>query len=95
MAHRILWAIAEVVDPDALEERLKSMGLPTGLHPDDVLSIATLLRLADTYEREVERRASMSIAFAAPAIIVTLGVVVGGLVITLFLPILQLSSLVS
>lgn len=40
--------VREVVDPDALEERLKSMGLPTGLHPDDVLSIATLLRLAET-----------------------------------------------
>lgn len=55
----------------------------------------TLLRLADSYEREVERRAAMGIAFAAPAVIAALGIIVGGLIITLFLPILQLSSLVS
>ena len=55
----------------------------------------TLLRLADSYEREVERRAAMGIAFAAPAIITAMGILVGGLIITLFLPILQLSSLVS
>ena len=55
----------------------------------------TLLRLADSYEREVERRAAMGIAFAAPAIIAALGIIVGSLVISVFLPILQLSSLVS
>lgn len=55
----------------------------------------TLLRLADSYEREVERRAAMGIAFAAPAIIATLGIIIGGLVIALFMPILKLSSLVS
>lgn len=55
----------------------------------------TLLRIADTYEREVERRAAMGIAFAAPAIIVALGIVVGGLVISMFLPLFQLSGLIS
>lgn len=40
--------VREVSDPDALEERLRSMGLPEGMHPDDVIAVATLLRIAET-----------------------------------------------
>ena len=39
--------VREVSDPEALEERLKSMGLPAGMHPDDILAIATILRIAE------------------------------------------------
>jgi diguanylate cyclase (GGDEF)-like protein len=39
--------VREVGHPDALEGRLKSMGLPDGMHPDDILAIATLLRIAE------------------------------------------------
>jgi hypothetical protein len=40
--------VREVGDPEALEERLRSLGLPTGLHPDDIVSVATLLRIAES-----------------------------------------------
>lgn len=39
--------VREVGDPEALEERLRAMGLPTGMHPDDALAVATLLRIAE------------------------------------------------
>ncbi len=52
-----------------------------------------LLRLADSYEREVERRAATVTALAAPAVIVCVGVVFGALVIAVIMPVLQLSSL--
>ncbi|MEZ5166185.1 MAG: diguanylate cyclase [Acidimicrobiales bacterium] len=39
--------VREVGAPEALEERLRAMGLPSGLHPDDVLAVASLLRLAE------------------------------------------------
>jgi len=40
--------VREVGDPDAIEERLRSLGLPTGLHPDDIIAVATLLRVAES-----------------------------------------------
>ena len=52
-----------------------------------------LLRLADAYEREVERRAATVVALAAPAVIVVVGVFFGALVISLLEPVLKLSSL--
>jgi len=55
---------------------------------------AALLRLADSYEREVERRAAAVTALAAPAVIVVVGVVFGALIISLLLPVLMLGSLV-
>lgn len=54
----------------------------------------SLLRLADTYEREVERRAAAVVSLAAPAVIVVVGIFFGGLVIALLMPVLRLSSLV-
>ncbi|MDW3220621.1 MAG: bifunctional diguanylate cyclase/phosphodiesterase [Acidimicrobiales bacterium] len=40
--------VREVGDPDALEDRLRSLGLPTGMHPDDIVAVATLLRIAES-----------------------------------------------
>jgi len=40
--------VREVGDPDALEERLRALGLPSGMHPDDIVSIATMLRVAES-----------------------------------------------
>ena len=34
------------IDPDSAEERLTSLGLPEGLHPDDAIAIAALMRVA-------------------------------------------------
>ena len=39
--------VREVGDPQALEDRLKAMGLPSGTHPDDILAVTTLLRIAE------------------------------------------------
>jgi type IV pilus assembly protein PilC len=54
---------------------------------------SALLRLADTYEREVDRRATAVVTLAGPAVIVVVGVIFGTLIISLFMPILSLSSL--
>lgn len=40
--------VREVGDPEALEARLRAMGLPEGMHPDDIVAVATLLRVAET-----------------------------------------------
>ncbi|MEM7141043.1 MAG: bifunctional diguanylate cyclase/phosphodiesterase [Actinomycetota bacterium] len=40
--------VREVGDPDALEDKLRALGLPTGMHPDDIVAVATLLRIAET-----------------------------------------------
>ncbi len=53
----------------------------------------TLLRLADSYEREVGRRAATVVSQAAPAVIVVVGCFFGALVIALLMPVLRLGSL--
>lgn len=40
--------VREVGDPHAIEARLRALGLPTGMHPDDVIAVATLLRVAES-----------------------------------------------
>lgn len=40
--------VREFGDPEAIEDRLRSLGLPSGMHPDDIVTIATLLRIAET-----------------------------------------------
>ena len=40
--------VREVGDPEALEQRLRSLGLPEGMHPDDIVAVATLLRVAES-----------------------------------------------
>lgn len=40
--------VREVGDPDALEQRLRSFGLPSGMHPDDMTAVVALLRVAES-----------------------------------------------
>jgi diguanylate cyclase (GGDEF)-like protein len=40
--------VREIGDPEALEERLREMELPSGIHPDDMLAVTTLLRVAES-----------------------------------------------
>ncbi|MDG2025800.1 MAG: bifunctional diguanylate cyclase/phosphodiesterase [Acidimicrobiales bacterium] len=40
--------VREAGEPDALEDKLRALGLPTGMHPDDIVAVATLLRIAET-----------------------------------------------
>jgi diguanylate cyclase (GGDEF)-like protein len=40
--------VREYGEPDAIEERLRALGLPTGMHPDDIVAVATLLRVAES-----------------------------------------------
>jgi diguanylate cyclase (GGDEF)-like protein len=40
--------VREVGDPEALEQRLRSLGLPEGMHPDDIVAVATMLRVAES-----------------------------------------------
>ncbi len=55
----------------------------------------TLFRLADACERELNRQDRALMLVLGPALIFFLGVTIGAIVIALFMPILQLSSLVS
>ncbi len=54
----------------------------------------TLLRLADTYEREVQRRAAALVSLAAPAVILVVGAVFGALIVSLLMPVLNLTALI-
>ncbi len=40
--------VRDVGDPERVEERLRAMGLPVGMHPDDIVAVATLLRVAES-----------------------------------------------
>jgi len=39
--------VRDTAHPDGVQERLDALGLPRGVHPDDAVAIATLLRVAD------------------------------------------------
>jgi diguanylate cyclase (GGDEF)-like protein len=39
--------VREGGDPEAIEERLLALGLPEGMHPDDIVAVATMLRVAE------------------------------------------------
>ncbi|MEM8706591.1 MAG: GGDEF and EAL domain-containing protein [Actinomycetota bacterium] len=39
--------VRDNLDPEGIEERLTSLGLPKGLHPDDAVAVMTLLRVAE------------------------------------------------
>ena len=54
----------------------------------------TMLRLANTYEREVVRRDRMALMILGPLATLTIGCLVGGLVTALFQPIFHISGLV-
>ena len=53
-----------------------------------------LTRVADHFEREVDDRVDTLTSLLEPLIIVVLGVVVGGLVLAMYLPIFQLGNVV-
>lgn len=54
-----------------------------------------LKRVADFYEEEVDNAVANLTALMEPVIMVVLGVILGGLVISMYLPIFQMGSLVS
>jgi type IV pilus assembly protein PilC len=54
-----------------------------------------LRKVAELYEEEVDDAVTNLTAMMEPMIMVVLGVVLGGLVIAMYLPIFQLGSLVS
>jgi type IV pilus assembly protein PilC len=54
-----------------------------------------LAKIADFYEEEVDNAISNLTALMEPIVIVFLGVVIGGLVISMYLPIFQLGSVIS
>ncbi len=56
---------------------------------------AMLTKIADFYEDEVDNAISNLTALMEPVVIVFLGVVIGGLVISMYLPIFQLGAVVS
>ena len=56
---------------------------------------AMLKKVADFYEEEVDNAVANLTALMEPLIMVVLGVILGGLVISMYLPIFQLGSLVS
>ena len=56
---------------------------------------AMLKKVADFYEDEVDNSVANLTSLMEPLIMVVLGVILGGLVISMYLPIFQLGSLVS
>jgi type IV pilus assembly protein PilC len=54
-----------------------------------------LTKIADFYENEVDAAVSALTSLIEPLVIAVLGVVIGGIVVALFLPIFQISTLVS
>jgi len=56
---------------------------------------SALLELADMYERGVMRIDKLIVTFAGPAIVILLGLIVGYLVISLYLPIFMLGDAIS
>ena len=55
---------------------------------------AMLTKIADFYEAEVDAAVEAMTSLMEPVIIVFLGVVIGGLVISMYLPIFQMASVV-
>ena len=56
---------------------------------------SALLNLAESYEREVARRTRILLTMLGPALTIGLGLIIGFVAISMFMPILMLSSLVS
>ncbi len=72
-----------------LDERLFAIGENTGALD------SMLKRVGDFYEDEVDNSVANLTALMEPVIMIVLGVVLGGLVISMYLPIFQLGSLVN
>jgi type IV pilus assembly protein PilC len=85
-------------------ERGATMGQPlgaTGVFPPMVAQMVTvgettgtleamLARVADFYESEVEVAMTAALALVEPALVAVLGVVVGGIVVSMYLPLVEL-----
>jgi type IV pilus assembly protein PilC len=56
---------------------------------------AMLAKIAEFYEEEVDNAIANLTALMEPIVIVFLGVVIGGLVISMYLPIFQLGAVIS
>jgi type IV pilus assembly protein PilC len=55
---------------------------------------AMCVNIADTYDDEVETMISALTSLLEPILMVFLGILIGGIVVSLFLPIFKLSSIV-
>jgi type IV pilus assembly protein PilC len=55
---------------------------------------AMCVNIADTYDDEVETMISALTSLLEPLLMVFLGILIGGIVVSLFLPIFKLSSIV-
>lgn len=64
-----------------------------GIGEESGMLDAMLHRVADYYEAEVDRRVDTLTTLMEPMIIVVLGVLVGGLVVSMYLPIFQLGGI--
>jgi type IV pilus assembly protein PilC len=78
--------LAECPVIPALARQMVAVGEATGTL--DVM----LVRVADTYDDEVQAAATALLTLLEPALILFLGLVVGGLVIAMYLPIFRLGS---
>ena len=59
-----------------------------------ILSIATMLnRVAAFYEEEVDRAVVRLTTLMEPVLMIVLGVVIGGIVISMYLPVFQIGSM--
>jgi type IV pilus assembly protein PilC len=56
---------------------------------------AMLQKIADFYEDEVDNTVANLMSLMEPAVMVFLGVVIGGLVVSMYLPIFQLGSVLN
>ena len=54
-----------------------------------------LVRIADNYDEEVDNAVAAMTSLIEPILIVFLGVVIGGMVICMFLPIFKMSEIVN
>ena len=69
---------------DPFDQRMIEVGEETGALPE------MLDRIAKTYEEEVDNAVEAMTALIEPAMIVFLAIVIGGIVIALFLPLIKL-----
>ncbi len=98
-------AILKMKDETTTGEQLQSSMRRTGLFPNMVVQMiaigeesgsldAMLAKVADFYEQEVDDAVDALSSLLEPLIMAFLGVVVGGLVIAMYLPIFKLGSVV-
>ncbi|MFN3920458.1 MAG: type II secretion system F family protein, partial [Methylohalobius sp.] len=98
-------AILEMREQVATGQQLQQAMRQTGLFPHMVIQMVAigeesgaidsmLAKVADFYEEEVDNAVDALSSLMEPAIMAFLGIVVGGLVIAMYLPIFKLGSVV-